>query len=330
MERLVSILVPCFNGAKYLKTFFESIIHQKYRPLEIVLIDDGSTDNTKDLFNYFSAIYSTKDCRFKYVFQNHSGQARAINTGLRNISGSFISWTDVDDILLPNNIKIKVDYLCNHPTIDFVMTNGYYVSDVNSSKLFFWGRKDNTDNRESYFHDLLMENDVSYGPGSILIRKESFERIFPSYSIIESDVGQNWQLILPLSYSLQHHIIDVDCCHYLKHSDSHSHQQRSLTDLLKRNDNFYKLIHNVFLSINSMSRNEFQYYDNLIFLKYFERNLYLCYKHFNFNLSKKYKYLLIEKKMFKHKHTFFGYQVTRCKQLMKYFLRHLKRKKQVN
>lgn len=316
-KKLVSLLVPSFNGSKYFNTFFDSIVKQTYRPIEVYIVDDGSTDGSRELAKTLINKYSSKDCSFNYIYQNHSGQSKAINTGLKLINGSFFAWTDIDDILLPDNIEIKVKLLLDNNDVDFVLTNGKYVEESSGKILFFWGRKEKDFDRKKFFEDLIMERNVSYGPGSILIRTSSFLKIFPDMSIIESPEGQNWQLILPIAYSLNHFIIDADECHYLKHNDSHSNKPRTTNEMIDRNDSFYSLIHKILESIKKMPSDDFNRFEKIICLKYNERNLYLCYKNFLFKKAKKYKKSLKQNGVFCWKHNFLGYQINRVFQVFK-------------
>ncbi|MDO4612097.1 MAG: glycosyltransferase family 2 protein [Candidatus Saccharibacteria bacterium] len=101
MSQKVSVIVPIYNTAKYLPNCLDSILNQTYKNLEIILIDDGSTDNSKEITNN----YAKKDDRIKVIHQKNSGQSAARNKGLKLATGDFISFVDSDDEIKPTFIE---------------------------------------------------------------------------------------------------------------------------------------------------------------------------------------------------------------------------------
>ena len=101
MKEKVSIIVPIYNAGKYLKKCLDSIINQSYQDLEIILVDDGSTDNSGKICDD----YAKKDKRIKVVHQKNAGQSAARNQGLKEATGAYISFIDADDEIRPNFIS---------------------------------------------------------------------------------------------------------------------------------------------------------------------------------------------------------------------------------
>lgn len=110
MEGLVSVIIPTYNRSAFLKEAIESVIAQTYRPIECIVVDDGSTDNTKEIVE---EIGNRADKNFKllYIFQENSGSQVARNTGTGASTGEFIQYLDSDDLLYPNKIEKQVLYL---------------------------------------------------------------------------------------------------------------------------------------------------------------------------------------------------------------------------
>lgn len=98
---LISIIVPIYNVEKYLPACLKSIANQSYQNLEVILIDDGSTDGSAQIAKDFTKT----DPRFKYHHQKNQGQSAARNTGLQVATGNYISFIDSDDLIKPNFIK---------------------------------------------------------------------------------------------------------------------------------------------------------------------------------------------------------------------------------
>lgn len=107
MDGLISIIVPVYNVAAYLPQCLDSILHQDYEKLEVILIDDGSKDDSGRICDDYAA----KDSRVKVIHQKNAGAAAAKNTGLRAATGEYLSFVDSDDWLEPNVYGYMVELL---------------------------------------------------------------------------------------------------------------------------------------------------------------------------------------------------------------------------
>lgn len=94
-EELISVIIPIYNVEKYLKTCIESVIQQTYKNLEIILVNDGSTDNCLNICNK----YKKKDNRIKVINKKNGGLADARNVGLENSTGIYVAFVDSDDFI---------------------------------------------------------------------------------------------------------------------------------------------------------------------------------------------------------------------------------------
>ena len=99
MKPLISVVIPTYNREKFIKNTIESVLNQTYQDFEIVVVDDGSTDNTKDV------VASIKDKRIRYIYQENKGAQAARNKGLNNAKGNFISFLDCADTWYPTFIE---------------------------------------------------------------------------------------------------------------------------------------------------------------------------------------------------------------------------------
>ena len=95
-NELISIIVPIYNVEKYLERCVLSIIHQTYQNIEIILVNDGSTDKSGELANNLAK----KDARIKVVHKNNGGLSEARNEGIKNSVGKYILLVDSDDYIL--------------------------------------------------------------------------------------------------------------------------------------------------------------------------------------------------------------------------------------
>lgn len=107
MNKLVSIVIPIYNVEDFLESCLNSVKNQSYKDIEVLLVDDGSKDNSKKICDEFIEI----DDRFKYVYQKNSGVSSARNNGMRNARGEYITFVDGDDYLDKDHIEKMVNGL---------------------------------------------------------------------------------------------------------------------------------------------------------------------------------------------------------------------------
>ena len=115
--RLVSCIVPVFNGERFLADALDSIGAQTHRALEIIVVDDGSTDDTP-------AVLARYGGRATVVPGHHDGYAAARNLGLAHAGGEWVAFHDADDVALPDRLAWQLDLLCAEPGWDGVFANG--------------------------------------------------------------------------------------------------------------------------------------------------------------------------------------------------------------
>ena len=129
----VSVIVPVYNAEKYLKQTLLSIQNQTFRDFEVLLVDDGSTDQSGQICDE----WSRKDNRFKVIHQQNHGVAAARNAGIRAAQGEFIAFLDADDLWLPEKLKRQITFMkekgCNlsYTAYRFIDENGNILNNIN-------------------------------------------------------------------------------------------------------------------------------------------------------------------------------------------------------
>lgn len=231
---LISVVTPCFNGEKYLRDFLDSLLKQTYYNYEFFFVNDGSTDNTEVIFKEYQQLFNAKGIRVIYKYQKNAGQAAAINSVLKEISGDYFIWLDCDDILMEDNFCEKVYFLEHNERFAFVMCQAQAIN-LSGKQLYKMGEK--WDCNRDFFEDLVFENNVFFAPCMYMVRTHKLFEVIKEKSIQNSNVGQNWQLLLPLAYNFKCGYIPKVLCYYLIHNDSHSHCDRKLSDELERWNN---------------------------------------------------------------------------------------------
>lgn len=108
-EPTVSVLIPCFNAARYVGETLENVLNQTWPNLEIIVVDDGSTDNSVEIIETF------RDKRLRLIRQPSTGVCHARNVALGFASGDYIQFLDADDIIATDKIRLQVERLKDHP-----------------------------------------------------------------------------------------------------------------------------------------------------------------------------------------------------------------------
>ena len=151
----VSVIIPVFNGAKYLRQAIESALAQTYEAIEVVVIDDGSTDGTGEMVKRsFSSV--------RYCFQENAGTGAARNRGIAMAQGSFFAFLDADDIWLKDKLTIQMASFHNNPETEIVFG---HVKQFHSPEL------DETTKSKIHCPDEVMPG---FLPCTMLIKRDSF------------------------------------------------------------------------------------------------------------------------------------------------------------
>lgn len=122
VPRLVSVIIPTYNRAHLIQNSLNSVVQQTYRPIELIVVDDGSSDNTEEVFKKWLEENDICDVLIKYIKTVNGGAPRARNIGLQNCSGQFIQYLDSDDYIAPEKLCAHVAVLFKSGA-DFVWSN---------------------------------------------------------------------------------------------------------------------------------------------------------------------------------------------------------------
>jgi glycosyltransferase involved in cell wall biosynthesis len=182
---LVSIVIPAYNIERYIVGAVESALAQTYRPLEIIVTDDGSTDGTKTLLEPYIA-----KGEVRYIYQKNKGIAGARNTAIRAAKGEYIALLDGDDLFLPEKISRQVAYLEEHPECDASYCGIWIFYDGAPDDVFklnytYYSGID-------VFPNLLRKQFIN--PTTLVIRRTVFEK----FGFFDEKIGycEDWELCL--------------------------------------------------------------------------------------------------------------------------------------
>lgn len=233
----VSWIVPCWNAGPYLEAFLSCVAAQTWRPLELVFVNDGSTDDSEAIFFKMHPILEKAGIETVYCPVPHGGQAAAMNAGLAKMTGQLLTWSDADDFLLPRAVEAKARFLMEHPDYGMVRHDAWnYENGILRSRVC----RPEHRGEEDIFHDLFRENLYCYA-GCYMMRADLFRESYPEGKIPEAEVGQNLQMLLPPASRTKCGWLDEALMIYRIHSNSHAHRHRTLPERVARAQGFYTL-----------------------------------------------------------------------------------------
>jgi len=190
IKKLVSVIIPAFNVDKYISKTLDSVINQTYSNLEIIVVNDGSSDKTEEIIQ----LYSKKDTRIIYIYQNNKGVSAARNRGIKEAKGEYICFFDSDDIMLPSKIEKQYQFLENNIEFDIIYSNLYHFID-NTKKVFILSILKSSD----YLYKNLLQYGNFINPNTVFFRKKIYEKYGGFDESIRS--SEDWEYWLRLSYN---------------------------------------------------------------------------------------------------------------------------------
>ena len=194
----VSVIIPVFNGEHHLGRMLDSVLSQTYFWVEVILVDDGSTDHTLRVAEGYREKFEKKGYDYRIVRSKHRNASAAINCGLPYVTGEFLIWPDSDDRLEKESVKKRVKFLKENPRYQCVRSLAYYFEE-GSQRRVPADEKTGDVSKEDIFWDIL-ESRTYVCCGCYMLRAEKFFEIYPERRIPEYDVGQNFQMLLPFMY----------------------------------------------------------------------------------------------------------------------------------
>lgn len=179
----VTVLVPTFNNGRYIREALDSVLNQSYRDFEVIVIDDGSTDDTAQVLSGYGE-------RVRYILQDNRGVSAARNNGMRMARGRYVAFLDADDIWEPDNLRVKVALLEQRPELGAVFSNfelfsaepGFKGGDMTRQYAFFR-------TTGLTMADIMAETDIKFDVGGAPRRGMAgwiFESLFRGNFILPS------------------------------------------------------------------------------------------------------------------------------------------------
>jgi len=190
LNPLISVIIPAYNKSRLTVKTVESVLNQTYQPIEIIVVDDGSTDDTRGQLSRYAD-------KIQYVYKENGGACSARNLGFKLSKGDYIGFLDCDDVYHPEKVQLSVNYLEDHPddgwvhtAVDFIDEDGAIVGGCDSPKSRDQGR---------ITRQLILRNYVCNS--TPLIRRSCLEKVGAFDETIFTPA--DWDLWLRLSTEYQ-------------------------------------------------------------------------------------------------------------------------------
>ena len=175
---LVSIVIPVYNTEKFVKECIESALNQTYRQIEVIVVDDGSTDNSLKIIKKFSD-------QIKVISKSNGGTASALNLGIKEMNGDWFKWLSADDLLYPNAIQEFVDEAKKLDDMtNCILYSNYDIIDSNGKNLRQFIEPNYNSKNSFELNTILLDHYIGNATTS-LIHKSAFER----FGMFDENVG---------------------------------------------------------------------------------------------------------------------------------------------
>lgn len=259
MNPIISVIIPTYNSAPYIVNCIESVINQTLNNIEIIIIDDGSTDNTKNkIENYINTE------KVHYIKQKNMGVSAARNHGVKIARGEYIAFIDSDDCWLDNKLELQLKIFNKYPEVVLVTTANIEVdvdgNILSKSKL----DRHHADNSMNYLDNLLYVGDyVGLLTSSWLLRRNIFLKL---NGFVENIISEDYEFLIRLSGFGNFYIISKELVKYMVRSNSLIRSDRK--------DEYYSLINVINMHKSKYSSTQYRYRIARIFLEWAESCVY--------------------------------------------------------
>lgn len=173
IEMHISVVIPTYNRERWIRCAIDSVLAQTYSNYEIIVVDDGSSDNTRQVIQEYGN-------RVRYFYQTNKGVSAARNLGIREAKGEWIAFLDSDDEWLPSKLELQMNLAVNNPKIAMVATNSYVedLKDRNKTLTFLEIKPKLFNSEESICLDnpLIAIITMSFFSTTLLIKRENILR----------------------------------------------------------------------------------------------------------------------------------------------------------
>jgi len=219
MSELVSVIIPVYNASPFLKDSIESVIAQTYSNIEIICIDDGSTDNSLEILKSFSD-------KITIISQENRGLASALNVGIKKMNGKWFKWFSPDDLMFSNTIETLVSSGENFS--DTIIYSNWELIDEKNNQLRSFQESNYNELSNFEFSVRLLDRQL-INVNTTLIPSSLFKKCNIRYLDDPVAIDYDFFLNAALLFNIKFHLIQKSLVKYRIHTKQLSHKNISKT-----------------------------------------------------------------------------------------------------
>ncbi len=248
---LVSVIIPAYNSEKFLKESIESVLSQTYADIEIIVINDGSTDHSIKILNQYND-------KIILIDQKNKGLSEAVNTGIKKMSGKWMKWLSPDDVLFPNTIEILVEEAKKLPENTIVYSNWEMIDEKGKKMRNFY--ESNYNNLDDFEFNVRLLNRQLINVNTVLIPASLFNKGCIMRTLNDTiAIDYDFFLRSGILYGTKFHLVEKNLLKYRIHKNQTSH--KNIVKSLKYIDKIKK---EILSKLDEITRNKY----NLSLKKY--------------------------------------------------------------
>lgn len=217
-EPRVSAIIPCYNREDFIAETVRSVLEQSYREIELIVVDDGSTDGSRAVLEGFGERLTL----LEHPGRENRGQSAAINLGLRHATGRYVAILDSDDLWMPHKIEQQVAFLEAHPNIGLVYGNGTAIDEKGRQLYVIYGPGHEERNEPAR---VLMDC-YFLVPNNSLVRREVFDRVGGFDESLRA--AQDHDMAIRIAEATRIAYVDERWFSYRRHAESISRRRAGL------------------------------------------------------------------------------------------------------
>lgn len=261
-KNVISIITSCYNSEPYLHRYLDCILNQTNHSLQLILVNDGSTDRTEQIIADYLPVLTKKGVQVVYLKQQNAGIGAAYNLALPYVSGEFFTWCDSDNFLAPQYAETIINFFKAHQDAKILRHDGYFVPEsvANSPDIFErtdfdkFSKDSPNPHKKNLFINAIIEKNWYFG--NVVLDTAAFDAI-AKREIYPSREGQNWQFCLPMLYHYEANYVPDPLFYFVMRDTSVSRQNLNNSDaLLQQYDQYYDILTNVINSLNPQDKSD--------------------------------------------------------------------------
>jgi glycosyltransferase involved in cell wall biosynthesis len=263
----VSVVIPVYNSEKFLKESLESVLNQTYSNIEIITVNDGSTDGSLEILRQY-------ENKITIINQKNLGLAEAVNAGIKKMSGHWMKWLSPDDVLYSNAIEFLVAEAKKVPENTILYSNWKMIDEKGNRIRDFY--ESNYNNLDSFEFNTRLLDEQQINVNTVLIPVSLFKNGCVMRTLNDTiAVDYDFFLRAGIIYNMKFHLIEKNLLKYRIHTSQTSHK-----NILKSLKYLVQLKKDLLLELDKSTRNKYE-----ISLKKYSKNKKISRKLMEFGLK---------------------------------------------